>query len=457
MARDLLTDTLEVFLKAVQAMNRYLDDARILYSDLDREKDLIESQSPVQQHNSISNIINARESEYIFHADNVKQAFRSVCYSQGVDIPYDELGFRQAWEAFNRYNQADGEFANSGRNHYFRSRNLVRSDIVPPNSMWMWRLTEDEWGQPIQSGFPQDNQIIIESDLGVDRTLVGINSRKQIPSILRVSPTRQVNENYGHPTAIIFTSTDRHNNSGTILNHSFFSNALSTSTSLTDGGTPTEAQLGWTTAATVGYRFDDDLTFRDYYSLKIDQAVDSTVADYLLEQDITRQISYGTPYLPVVLISKDSSLSATFRITLGDKTQTFTNSDISGINSVNAIAMDRDLDLWPRNWQSTSTPNFKFEVTVLGAGSANIYGIVLIPGTFHPGSGSWFFAVTGTVKPEFGSFGSFSDIVTSSGSEGKVAKVVNLIASYDSGNIGAYVTTTGTTLIEDPNDSAVYF
>ena len=439
MALETFANAHTAFLEAVELCNdECLTTASAYLTQIEAIKDAKDSETASAFYNALANARAYRANELIaVHAPLIRQALQDICRASGVGIAYQT--FWQAWEELNQYNDAVGQYTDSGRDHKYVSRDWTRGAITAPTSTKVWRIVENEFQHELGAGFPQTARLEVINSTTDNALRIGLNNDRATPS--GADWFQQIVDSAGAPTPVTLVGYDRYSPVPDIENHTM------TPTSTTHDANPgTDGIPGWTTSATVGYRVQTDSTLRGLNSLEINQAVVSTASSYDLYQTIGSGINPDIPYLPVLIVENTGTFSGTLRVQWGSQSKDFTNANMTGAGTIDFLPVDINWKLWPRNWQNSS-PQLKLSVITLTSGACKVYGLMLIPGTYHPGTGCFYFSAGGSTKADFGATGSFTDVVGTA--EGKVAKVVNLV-SFILHQRGTYVVDRGGSTISDP-------
>lgn len=151
------------------------------------------------------------------------------------------------------------------------------------------------------------------------------------------------------------------------------------------------------------------------------------------------------PILPVVALRLTAGWTGTIDVSWGDKTQQFTEADLSAGDWV-LIAPDRDQDLYPYNW-AASAPQYTLDITngaAVGTNELGIGAFFVVQMVRH--QGIWNAILMDDGEPDLNDEITITD---SNSAAGKIQDVLGFVFDDELSGEG-FMNTTGTNLLADP-------
>ena len=288
-----------------------------------------------------------------------------------------------------------------------------------------FRLTVDEDGQDIETGFPQDLNFKVTSGPGQKDTILieGEPAGQDVFQLLGAGPQ-----------TLTITSIDERN-PGPALSNPTFNHGVTTSGS----AVANTALSSWTTNNDTDWTSVVSTTTGGFgFRLGAGVATDDDGAT--LTQTLSN-ISAKEPYLFVAVVKPNTAFSGSIDLAWGSKTENFALANQN--NTWTIIAIARDLDMFPLNWdQSAATAVLTANIS---AGGIQIGAFHALPmSRFRQGDACYHAAVTGNTEWTTGITWKISDTLAVSG---KIQHVTTMMWPREP---EAYWTTTGTNTLADP-------
>lgn len=433
------------FLEAIeQAEDQWYDGLSAFVTQIEAIKDAIDSEYGAERYAQLNALRQARSGELVFHARNIQAHVRAICNSSGVNIPFDSLGFVESLRRMCRFRNSLFEYSGGTRNGKYPSRGPSRGAITPPTNVKIWALSVTEEGYVIQGGFGQTVRFRVENGPSDQQLLVSVN--KDRADLAGRDWIEQLIDSAGAPTPIDIPGFDRYRVSDIPYGNPF----LQSSETVDEATIGTSELSSWTVGTADKWRLDTGNTLRSLSSLEM-RASGNVAGDFNLSQNIG-QIDGARPYLPVLVVENNGTFVGTVRATRGTQYFTKTNADMTGAGTIDFLTPTISSGalgklLWARHWVGSSTPTIAFQCDTLTSGNLNLMALLLLPGTYHPGTGQWFFVAGGDGNPITGAVG--SQVV--SFSDGSIIqRILNACGFVLEGRPAWLNATTGDSSISDP-------
>ena len=354
------------------------------------------------------------------------QALKEYGEASGVDIPFDAAS-REWFVRFREYLQDDGAYTGGSVDKDVTALGWTRGSEPSLTGFKIYRLTVDEYGQDIETGYGQT--ILLKSITGPGQDVKEVQIEGQDKAIDLYD---EHTNGKGSGEVNTLRSVDENNKGDSVItNPTLFS-------SVADAATIT-ALSGWTLSGTWKNETGSPL-LRDQ-----DNVIYSTTDGDYIEQNASSEMNPRIPHIPVVWVYVDGINSGDgFVVNWGGKSQAFT-----GIADATwtALVPDRDLDLFPTQFDD-ATNGKRIRVTVdndNAAGTFYIGAVHWVP--MSRWDATWYGVFTDTTNPIAGSVATIADSISFAG---KIQECLRLMFYVLGGNEEAYLPTTGTNLISDP-------
>lgn len=394
------------FVEAVEMMYDQWDAGLSAFvAQIEAIKDDMDTEYGAERYAQLQLLRAARSGEAVHHARNIASHVRAMCYSSGVNIPYDQKGFVDSLYALSQFHTSRGAWEGGTRNARYTSRYPTRGTITPPDNVKVWALDHTEDGYRIQGGFPQTMWFEVANPPGQNQLTIAVNKNRR--NNAGADWIEQLIDGAGAPTPLDLPGYDRYRTGGIP-----FGNPIMQSTEASDGGTIGLTELpSWTVGTADKWKHNATNTFRGLPTLKM-QASGNTAGQFNLTQNIG-QLKGDKPYLPVMVCEDRSTFSGAWSMHWGQYSFQKTDSDLTGAGTFDFLVPTINTGptgkkLWPARFVSSSTPQVKFICDTLTSGDLGLAMMLLIEGMYHPGSGQWLFAAGGAANPTYKDVGSQS-------------------------------------------------
>jgi hypothetical protein len=274
------------------------------------------------------------------------------------------------------------------QNYYVTPRGWTRGSEPTITGLATYRLLVDELGENIESGNPEVITVKVVKASGnrqspqvsVRGEPSGVDAFELLGSGMSARPLFPIAPDAGNTGNLIANSK---------LTHNFAENADVT------------ALGSWVLSATDDWLGDTTRLFRGLAT-----SIKTTTQNAYIEQVVTANLDPTRPYLPVIAVYLDSVGSGNaVTVNWGGKSQTF--SSVANDEWV-LLAPDRDLDLWPRQFDD-ATNGGRLRVTFAGSSGTCYLGFVAwVPMTRLP-TGQWMLTALQDTTPVIGASGTITD------------------------------------------------
>lgn len=341
-----------------------------------------------------------------------------------------------------------GPHAGGSVDSYLAARGITRGSLPSITNLLLYRLTVSKWGHAIQNGAVESKLISVVTPTNAVQKLINFSGEER-PLTLNDSETggSGINTNItmldgqsSRPPSLQFGGGAAVNT----VQNAGFALGLPNNTALAAGST----YSGWTIEAGTTWTYrTDTAVWRDGFRSRTSVR---TTGDGRISTPILNVLSPDQPHVAGVWVKVTSAgTDHTITLTWGSDSQVF-SSVTAG--SWQFLAIDRDADCWPENFQGSATDRLKIEVDINSATQVDICYADLIPMTLV--DGTWYLAVSGDTTPAQYAAGTLTDtFTTGTAFTGRIMQM--LILAYPGVQVALPVA--GSNIIADPSWDAAYF
>ena len=357
------------------------------------------------------------------YKDALLQSLDEWGASSGVSNPFP-AGSREWFISMRQYLDDVGPHAGGSVDKKVTALGWTRAAESHPTGFKCYRVTVDEYGQAIDTGFA--GTTTIESVTGPGRLIKSLrltqeDAGRDLFSVLGMTDNVQ--------KVMDIPSIDENNTAGVVnVNPNLNSTA-------TDGSTLTTL-TGWTLSGTW---LNETVTPLLRTQTNV---IYSAVNDSYIEQNIAQEMRARTPYLACVWVYPTGmAVGDGVTINMGGKSQAYTGLTQ---DAWQLLVLDRDVDLYPNQFDDT-TNGRRIRITNNRVTSGTLYvgAVYVVP--FVRYNSIWYRPITNTVNPIIGSKATVADTLSIASKNQNALRLLYLL----DGNEEAYLTNAGTNTIAD--------